>query len=559
MFELATTTPYIKYVAEFEAERAKLVKSYMAIRRCRRKLKGRINFLFENENHFLPALDNIKASEKKLAALYWGKVIADTEINIIVSEKENKRWKEIIEDTKNIPKFTEKNVISTVNQIFDSKAKFFAERISYLFEKLSKKHVTNSGFGFGEKLIIDKVHDGMSASKQYPSIDTERLGALTELRKLVAFYKSNDVLDLSNSSNITSSYDIVSKALEKLKETGKTEFFIDSGSLFIKIFKIGTIHIGIEPEIADKLNLMLAYLNGNKIAESNKSKKNKYFYDPKKYYTEKKIKPINKNVINVLKNISQMNTKHIRGEQSLRNKEFIVYFKKEETDLLNKNKLLKNEINDLLKNFGFEINSDNKLLIIEGIESYEGYKNFMKIIDNFILFGAMDDKYSYQQYYTNKELAEKAYQFMIEGETEEKIKNGSYCEPSVGNGMLAAHMPKTAKVIDLSELNCLAMKAKGYINVLNTDFIDYCIKSKELFDFILMNPPYTGRQDFNHTMSAIQKLNKDGVLVSIIPSSLKDKFDILESEGFKIEKSKDYENEFEETKIKVFMLKIKKY
>lgn len=559
MFELATTTPYIKYVAEFEAEKSKLVNSYVAIRRCRRKLKGNVKFLFENEKHFFPPLDNIKSSEKKLASLYWSKVISDTEINYIVSEKENARWSEIIKDVDNIPPFTEENVISTVNQIFNSKTKFFAERISYLFEKLSKKHVTNSGFGFGEKLIIDKVHDGISASKQYPSIDTERLGALTELRKLVAFYKSNDVLDLSNSSNIISSYDIINKALNKLKETGKTEFFIDSGALFIKIFKVGTIHIGVEPEIVDKLNLMLAYLNGNKIAESNKSKKMKYFYEPKKYSTEKKFKPVNQNIIYILKELSYIETRDMYDNEELRKKKFIIYFRKEDSNLINQNSFLKNELNDLLKNFGFELNSEHHLLTIDGFENYEGYKNFMKIVDNLILFGVVDDKCSYQQYYTNKDLAEKAYQFMIEGETEEKIKNGSYCEPSVGNGMLAAHMPKTAKVIDLSELNCLAMKAKGYRNVLNADFIDYCIKSKELFDFILMNPPYTGRQDFNHTMSAIQKLNKDGVLVSIIPSSLRDKFDHLQLEGFKIEKSKDYENEFEDTKIKVFMLKIKKY
>jgi len=60
-------------------------------------------------------------------------------------------------------------------------------------------------------------------------------------------------------------------------------------------------------------------------------------------------------------------------------------------------------------------------------------------------------------------------------------------EPSAGQGGLADLMPKSTTCIEVSELHCAVLKAKGY-QVEQTDFLTYGYG--RVFDRIVMNPPF---------------------------------------------------------------------
>ncbi|WP_122760516.1 methyltransferase domain-containing protein [Pseudomonas viridiflava] len=88
-------------------------------------------------------------------------------------------------------------------------------------------------------------------------------------------------------------------------------------------------------------------------------------------------------------------------------------------------------------------------------------------------------------------------------------------EPSAGNGNLADAAAAAGAVVDVVEISSSLrdiLTAKGY-NVVDHDFTGF--KPEKPYDAILMNPPFSNRQDAAHIMQAFGMLAAGGKLVAI--------------------------------------------
>ena len=162
--------------------------------------------------------------------------------------------------------------------------------------------------------------------------------------------------------------------------------------------------------------------------------------------------------------------------------------------------------------------------------------------------GAVPDEKSFQYYPTPTNLAQRAVDWLNIGDSDNCL------EPSAGQGGLLDFMPKSTTAIEISELHCGILTSKGFENVINKDFIEYASDNQytdNMFDKILMNPPFSGKRWLSHITSALTLLDVCGVLVAILPSSAKNmKQDPLYSYEF------SEEIEFDGVSIKVILCKI---
>lgn len=106
-------------------------------------------------------------------------------------------------------------------------------------------------------------------------------------------------------------------------------------------------------------------------------------------------------------------------------------------------------------------------------------------------------------------------------------------EPSAGEGALAdaARAAGASEVVTVENwaVNIAALKAKGYAP-LECDFLGLKPEDTGLFDAVLMNPPFSNRQDIAHVRHALSFLKAEGELVSIM------------SPGFRTSKVEDGKN-----------------
>lgn len=97
-------------------------------------------------------------------------------------------------------------------------------------------------------------------------------------------------------------------------------------------------------------------------------------------------------------------------------------------------------------------------------------------------------------------------------------------EPSAGTGNLVTGLEKYTKAIELNPECINALKEKQ-IEIIGSDFIN---ETPQLFNYIIMNPPFSKRQDAKHVCLAFDKwLNNNGILVAITGTgilSASDKF-----------------------------------
>lgn len=236
---------------------------------------------------------------KNLDASLWNLLLERTDIKDAMTSKKQAEWKSII-DKREMPEFTAENVIPTIMNTISQQGIFFAERLDTVFNALSKEHVTNTATGFGRRFILDKVISGYKGVYSVESHEKE--GAINDLRVVVAILLGRAPLKLSKipSSKLLSNL-ISEKRFGEWVE-------IDGNSLRIKIFKVGTVHVEVHPDIVYKLNDIVAMLYPKSIPSSIrvKSKKSpaKYFEDP--------IKPkmISMSTVEALGNIRAIRFSH---------------------------------------------------------------------------------------------------------------------------------------------------------------------------------------------------------------------------------------------------------
>ncbi|MBV1814476.1 DUF4942 domain-containing protein [Pseudomonas viridiflava] len=466
----------------------------------------------------------------QLNADFWNRALKLTDVIDYMPQKRRDEWFEQIKNPlgreKNrhaseatlppLPDFEEATVRATLSSLLASRAQFLAERVDGIFRALSRTHVTNQPQGFSKRMIIAGVHSYGTA------------GQITDLRCVIAKFMGRDEPKHGAS-------DPVIKAAGRQNGQWMT---IDGGALRIRVYGgVGTAHLEVHPDMAWRLNAILASLHPMAIPAEFREK-------PKR---AKKIKdfelfdrPLPFAVVNVLAGMKEGWEKREKPgyrDHPYRNvprtRRYDHYSCSGESD-----KATMGEVTRTLTAIGGAWVKEHSYWRFD----YEP----ADVLDQIVCSGQIPDHKSHQFYPTPQSVAEAAIELaMVDAQP-----GMNWLEPSAGQGGLADLMPKDDTFcVEISELHCQILKAKGHI-VGQADFLKWGPVIGK-YDRIVMNPPYSEGRWQAHIERAASMLKLGGRLVAVLPASAKGK-EVLP--GLKHEWSQIYSNEFAGTSVSVVIL-----
>lgn len=458
-----------------------------------------MHYFFEaakQDNRHLGSAAEVFKLEPALRALdatYWQRAMFLTDVLEYMPAEKRNEWHDQIQKHKT-PPFEKESVKSTLIQMLNNRAQFMAERVDGLFRALSGDHVTNQPQAFGKRFILDYM-------LSYGHINYQRANYIHDLRVVIGKFMGRNIPNSRGTEH----------DLENMERDGKWNEF-DGGAFKVRLYKKGTAHMEVHPEIAWQLNKVLAHLHP--------------FAIPAEFRTKPKRAPKSHKLHYDL--VSYEVIKELESG--------IPYRGKDSTSLQYEHK---------------EPPSAPTVAVMErlgGVSAKKGVWEFgyriMPIITELSRTGRIPEQKSHQFYPTPQSLAEIAVAMA-------EIEPHHLClEPSAGQGGLADLMPKSTTCIEVSALHCAVLKAKGYA-VEQADFIQWGYG--RTFDRIVMNPPFSDGRAVEHVKHAAKMLAVDGVLIAIMPASNKGKTIV---EGMKHEWGAIYEKEFKDASVSVVILKL---
>ena len=475
----------------------------------------------QEQRHSMPttvsALFALDGAIGQLNGDFWNRALRLTDVIDYMPQKRRDEWFEQIRSPlgrkKNkhtsevelpaLPDFEEDTVRSTLSSLLASRHKFLAERVDGIFQSLSRSHVTNQPQGFSKRMIIANVGGYQTH------------GVINDLRCVIAKFMGRDEPKHGATDPV-------------IKAAGRHNgewMAVDGNSLRIRVYGgVGTAHLEVHPEMAWRLNAILASLYPAAIPSEFREK-------PKR---KKKVKdfelfdkPLPHAVIAMLAEMRDVTERRMpewpeRYDAIPMAKVF---------GYGDKNKAVQAEA--------------EKVLIAIGAVKVKHYWQFDyypgEVLDQIVCSGCIPDHKSHQFYPTPEVVALAAIELA-------DIQPGHVClEPSAGLGALADLMPG-AVCVEISSLHCVVLKAKGH-NVVEADFLKW--RGICQFNRIVQNPPYSEGRWQAHIEHAATMLVTGGRLIAILPASAKGK-DVLP--GFDLEWSKVYSNEFAGTSVSVVIM-----
>jgi hypothetical protein len=438
---------------------------------------------------------SLEGAIKALNAAYWSKALNMTDVLQVMPQKRRDEWSNLIHEMKT-PEFEESSVRATIEDLLLSRERFFAEKVDGIFRALSHEHVTNCPQGFRKRMILSGVTEG------YYYTSSSQCGHINDLRAVIAKFMGRDE-PRWNSTN----------AIVRIARQNSGQWMLmDGGSMRIRVYMKGTAHLEIHPDVAWRLNQILASLYPRAIPGEFRTK-------PTKKHKEFQMmeKPLPFAVLEVL---SGLNWRRDTWECGL--------------PYGGDNKAATDEACRVIQYIGGAWS---------GTE-YEFEYDAREVINEIIVSGCIPDRVSHQYYPTPELVAQEAIEIA-------DISAGDMClEPSAGQGGLADMMPKDQTVcVELSPLHCKILEAKGH-HVEQADFLNWRGGS---FNCIVMNPPYSEGRWQAHIDHAATLLRDKGRLIAILPASAKNK-QVL-PEKFNCTWSRVYSNEFAGTSVSVVILK----
>lgn len=401
----------------------------------------------------------------------------------------------------------------TLKELLLERDKFLAERVDGIFRALSGEHVTNVPEGFSKRMII-------YMGDKFTTVTLSAAGHIADLRHVIAHFIGRVP---------PGRYDTDRMLTRCAKYHGEWNE-VDGGTLRVKTFKKGTAHLEIHPDFAWRLNQILAYLHPRAI--------------PPKFRTrpERKTKEfsLTLNLIpsDVRHAIEEMEQKAILEGEDMNYR--CVGWVPNVYELRSRYSMDKHVFEKVVQTL--EACGGEHLRHGDFYFPYE----FMDIKDHLVIHGTIPDQKAYQYYATPHELAERMALWA-------DIDDHHTClEPSGGQGNLACLMAGKVTVIEASDLHCKIMKKKGLTNIVCGDFLKWA-KGAPLFQRILMNPPFSQGRAEVHLETAAGLLEKNGVLVALVPVSLQNK---KELPGFVYEWQDVAREEFAGVSIDMAMLKM---
>ena len=473
----------------------------------------------DGNRYGMPSVERLFQREGAIAALnatFWNKTLALTDVLDAMPQKRRDEWHKTITE-RTCPEYTEESVRATMESLLAARSTFFAERVDGIFRGLSGEHITNSPAGFGKRMIINYVLN------DYWSVNHGRAGLINDLRAIIAKFMGRDEPKYWASASL----------IETLKGNWGEWVSLDGGSMRIRLYKKGTAHLEVHPDMAWRLNSVLASIYPACIPEEFRRK-------PKR---EKRVKeyqmiqrPLPFAVLEILSDATQAYS--VQKTANWRDP------------------IKRTKINDAVQ---LEYSSAGKparaeaekiLEAIGGTRTADGHFQFdyspFEIIREIVASGCIPDQKAHQFYPTPERLARIAVDMA-------EIGPEDIClEPSAGLGGIADLMPKDrTRCVEISKLHCDILTAKGF-TVAMDDFLVWAnLSGHTEYDRVVMNPPFSEGRAQAHVEAAAKLVKRGGRLVAILPSGQKNR---LTLPGFDISWSAQYDNEFAGASVSVVIM-----
>ncbi|MGS3246561.1 DUF4942 domain-containing protein [Klebsiella michiganensis] len=476
---------------------------------------------------------NLDFVKQNIWAEYWHKVTDMTGALLIMPAERRDQWRSQftlgvqktvkkdrggferrVEEFVGVPEFTADTVIPTMTTLLNDRHKYLAERVYGLFKALSPTHKTNKTYGFSEKLIISYcVTDFWNESV---SLNYHKSDVIDDLRVLLHFFAHKEFITLNRCSEMLSAAYRAHGC-----ETGKW-MNVDGNLMRVKIFKNGNAHFEIHPDVAWKLNEVLAHSMPAAIpAPCRKAPTTKA---PKEFgYIQKTVSERTRGVIRDRRHSSKDGTWYFSDSS-----------------------LQKAQIEDL----------ERTLRFIGGVKErgswlfpYEPTATF----DSIVSMGLIPEVKSHQFYPTPESIAQYVAQILKCTPTDRVL------EPSAGRGDLLTFLnatPENVTCVEVSPLFCDILSAKGY-SVHNKDFIDWSKQLPYEYDKIAINPPYSEGRAKEHTLTALNHLNEKGIMAAVLPAGYKPE-EWIGNQFVCAKSGREFSGEFEDTGITVAVFVFKR-
>lgn len=472
-------------------------------------------------------LFNLEGAIAHLNASFWSKAMRLTDVLDVMPQARRDAWhkqitnpmgeKKYLYDTEwviePIPEFNNDNVRSTLIGLLTQRETFFAERVDGIFRSLSKTHITNAPEGFGKRMIVANAIDG------WGSVSHGRAGTINDLRCVIARFMGRE----------EPKWDATTGVIKYARDCRRGEWVaVDGGAIRIRCYGIGTAHLEVHPDMAWRLNCVLAQLYPLAIPSEFRER-------PKKRLKEFKMmgRPLPFAVLSRLSSLQE--ARDLSPTRGFRENTWVsvpgCYEFRYGGDA---NATVTKEAGRVLEALGGTL--------VSGTRWAFDY-NPLEVIKEIVASGCVPDQKAHQFYPTPEKLARIAVDLA-------EIGDGHTClEPSAGTGGLADLMPKERTTcVEVSGLHCKVLEAKGY-RVTHADFmITSCVTT---YDRVVMNPPFSEGRWQAHTEHAAAMLAPGGKLVAILPTSAKNR-DMLP--GCQVKWHGPYDNEFSGTTVSVVIM-----
>src|SRR5574344_362592 len=219
---------------------------FMASDDCRIAMRYFLDACKDDHGRCWLQVDKLLRTDAAVSALnaeYWDRALKLTDVLECMPQVRRDEWYKAISDMET-PDFTEETVVNTMQELLNSREKFLAERVDGIFRALSGEHVTNAPSGFGKRMII-------YVCGNFGMINHTNSGHITDLRKIIARFMGRDE---------PTGYGITDSVIRTgMGQTGEW-LTIDGGAMRIRCYQKGTAHLEIHPEMAWRLNVILAHI-----------------------------------------------------------------------------------------------------------------------------------------------------------------------------------------------------------------------------------------------------------------------------------------------------------
>jgi hypothetical protein len=411
---------------------------------------------------------------KALDAAYWRRALDLTDVYETMPQARREEWGKQL-DKLDAPPFEETTVLSTLQDLLAQRHRFFAERVDGVFRALSHEHVTNRPEGFSKRMILNYVHSA-------GFVNCSKAGAIRDLRCVVAKFMGREE-PRTYATN---------RAIEFAHRERSGEWTtLDGGALRLRVYKKGTAHLEVHPEMAWRLNSVLASIYPNAIPDAHRRRPKRSA--PKEF--EFFSRPLPTPVVELL-----MNGRMRRGSGHIF-----------DLDFSGRTSPAYAEACAVLEALGGSPHSSGL-----GFEfDYPAWP----VIQEVAASGVIPDQKAHQFYPTPPDLARR----VVEAAD---IQDGhSVLEPSAGQGALAKYLPEHAMLVEVSRLHCFALLQRGFKDILAADFLTWSPGRR--FDRIVMNPPFAHGQWVRHLDHASDLLASGGRLVAVLPAGARSRKDLL--------------------------------